>query len=409
MTAQIERDCHRFSILFVDDEEKALKYFSRAFSEDMTVLTASSVEEAIVVLERDADNIGVLITDQRMPDKNGVALLRHVREYYPTITRILTTAYSELDDAIAAVNSGEIFRYITKPWDLRILRGELLQAMDYFVAQHERDLLIKEKLTVWQNLSSTSSLRDLLVMAAGFSHIRHSLHAVNAYLTQLPACLKGFSNNSPDDYQRGDMWEQLEIAIIETHELAKYLLHITEAAIANSGFDDDVEIQDYLHDLLKQRGMSNKINFTAESRNEGLAIKANRILLERLFILMLDSVFGSTPSGMQLSLHIEPIPETHVNYNVPGIRILATVGGADNSLAIDNGNNSTAIFQREMLAIFLVSYHHGGRVVLNEVAGTHQSLEVVLPNEPLATCYKEPEQGWLNNLIVRYEENLIDL
>ena len=119
-TMQTDNDAP-YAILFVDDEEKTRKYFDRAFAREYRVLTAPSVAQARELLEKHGNEIGVLISDQRMPEEKGVVLLRHAREHYPHIVRILTTAYSDLDDAIESVNSGEILRYITKPWDLKLL------------------------------------------------------------------------------------------------------------------------------------------------------------------------------------------------------------------------------------------------------------------------------------------------
>jgi two-component system probable response regulator PhcQ len=102
-------------LLYVDDETLALKYFERLIGELVPVLTADSVESGIAVLKAHGDDIAILITDQRMPGAYGNELLRYAREHHPRIVRLLTTAYSEIDDAIAAINSGEIYRYITKP------------------------------------------------------------------------------------------------------------------------------------------------------------------------------------------------------------------------------------------------------------------------------------------------------
>ncbi|MGB0712375.1 MAG: response regulator, partial [Gammaproteobacteria bacterium] len=128
----------RTAILFVDDEPKALKYFRLAIEKDYPVLTAESVAAALEILEEHAHRIGVLISDQRMPVAAGVTLLKTARERYPAIVRMLTTAYSELDAAVDAVNSGEIHRYIPKPWDIERLRIELVQAMQLFELRQER-------------------------------------------------------------------------------------------------------------------------------------------------------------------------------------------------------------------------------------------------------------------------------
>jgi two-component system, response regulator PhcR len=117
------------SILYVDDEPQSIKYFTRAFGSEFRVLTAGSAAEAerilAVEVQTGSGGVGVLVTDQRMPVETGVQLLARVKENYPAIVRLLTTAYAELSDAVAAVNRGEIHRYIVKPWDIDSLRADL--------------------------------------------------------------------------------------------------------------------------------------------------------------------------------------------------------------------------------------------------------------------------------------------
>jgi len=103
--------------LYVDDEEKSLKYFTRAFEDQFCIFTASNAQDGLRILEEHRDDIGVLMTDQRMPGEKGVWLLEKARHLRPRIIRILVTAYSDMEAAIAAVNTGAIYRYISKPWD----------------------------------------------------------------------------------------------------------------------------------------------------------------------------------------------------------------------------------------------------------------------------------------------------
>src|SRR6185295_11521531 len=133
--------------LYVDDEEKSLKYFTRAFGEKFSVYTATSAAEGYKVLEAHADEIGVLMTDQRMPGEKGVQLLDKARQLRPQIIRILATAYSDLDAAIDAVNTGAIYKYITKPWDVPTLEVTLRRGLEFFIVQRERDQLLQEKMS----------------------------------------------------------------------------------------------------------------------------------------------------------------------------------------------------------------------------------------------------------------------
>src|SRR5664279_2694365 len=84
-------DYKKFAILYVDDEEKSLVNFTRAFGDDFKILTASNAADAYRLIEARAGEIGVLLTDQRMPGEKGVWLLERARQFRPHIIRILVT------------------------------------------------------------------------------------------------------------------------------------------------------------------------------------------------------------------------------------------------------------------------------------------------------------------------------
>lgn len=154
-------------ILFVDDEPMALKYFERLVSPLAPVITASSVEQGKAILRERAGEIAVLVSDQRMPGTHGNELLRFAREFHPGIVRMLTTAYSELGEAIEAINSGEIYRYITKPWELGSLHADLRNALELAELRNQRDFLVREKLLVQQQQMLGNRLAALAMLAAG--------------------------------------------------------------------------------------------------------------------------------------------------------------------------------------------------------------------------------------------------
>ena len=156
------------NILYVDDEAMALKYFERLVGPIAPVLTAISVEEGKEMLRTRGAEIAVLVSDQRMPGAHGNELLRYAREHHPSIVRMLTTAYSEMGEAIEAINSGEIYRYITKPWDLESLRADLKNALELAELRNERDSLVREKMLVQQQQLLASRITELALVCAGF-------------------------------------------------------------------------------------------------------------------------------------------------------------------------------------------------------------------------------------------------
>ena len=121
---------HRHTVLFVDDEVNILRALQRLLrSEDMNVLCASRAEEALEALSRNL--VQVVVSDQRMPEMSGVDLLSRVRERWPDVVRMMLTGYTEMDVAVDAINRGEIYRLITKPWNDDELRATIRQAFDH--------------------------------------------------------------------------------------------------------------------------------------------------------------------------------------------------------------------------------------------------------------------------------------
>ena len=138
-------DYRNCTILYVDDEEKSLKYFARAFSTEFRILTAANAAQAYKLLKEHRDEITLLFSDQRLPGEKGVEFLQQARKLQPAAIRILTTAYSDFDVAIDAVNSAAVFKYVTKPWDIAELERILKGACDLHREQGARDLLIGRK------------------------------------------------------------------------------------------------------------------------------------------------------------------------------------------------------------------------------------------------------------------------
>ena len=149
---EAQYDYRKFAILYVDDEEKSLKGFARAFGDDFRIFTAINAQDGAKLLEEKKDEIAILMTDQRMPGEKGTWLLERAKAVSPSTLRFLVTAYAEFADAVTAVNTGGIFHYVNKPWDPPHLETQLKRAMEFFLIQRENEQLAKEKLEALRNL-----------------------------------------------------------------------------------------------------------------------------------------------------------------------------------------------------------------------------------------------------------------
>src|SRR5882757_5248473 len=132
-------DVKRYPILVVDDEQDNLDAFRFNFRKTFDIVTASGGAEALAVLED--KEVAVVVTDQRMPRMTGVELLREVRVRQPEAVGIILTAFTDVDVLIEAINVGQVYRYITKPWDAKEVRGVLQYAIERFHLQRENKRL----------------------------------------------------------------------------------------------------------------------------------------------------------------------------------------------------------------------------------------------------------------------------
>ncbi|THF63832.1 response regulator [Pseudothauera nasutitermitis] len=115
-------------LMFVDDESRILRSLALQFRRDYEVITQNDPQLALETLRN--ERIDILVSDQRMPGMNGAELLARARTLQPASVRILLTGYSDLDAAVQALNDGEIFRYLTKPWNPQEMAQTIAQAAE---------------------------------------------------------------------------------------------------------------------------------------------------------------------------------------------------------------------------------------------------------------------------------------
>ncbi len=125
-------------VLFVDDEKSILNLVKRTLrKENYFVLLADSAAEAIEILK--SDKVHVVISDQRMPDMSGTELLKKIKHLYPDIVRAVMSGYTSIAAVVDAINEGEVYRFIPKPWeneDLLIAVDQCLKHYDVLCENH---------------------------------------------------------------------------------------------------------------------------------------------------------------------------------------------------------------------------------------------------------------------------------
>jgi len=136
----------KINILYVDDEVDNLKAFKAAFRRDFKIHIVESPAEGRKVL--DEHPIEIILTDQRMPEMTGVEFLESIIPDYPNTMRILITGYSDIDAVIDAINKGQVYRYVSKPWNYDDLKMIIESSYEVYKLRKENKELTEKLIQV---------------------------------------------------------------------------------------------------------------------------------------------------------------------------------------------------------------------------------------------------------------------
>ncbi len=384
-------DYRQFAILYVDDEEKSLKGFARAFNDEFRIFTASNAQDGLKLLEEHRHEIGVLMTDQRMPGEKGVWLLERSRQLEPRMIRILATAYSDMDAAISAVNTGAIYRYVTKPWDPEQLEHTLKRALEFFMVQRERDQLLHEKMSVLHNMMIADRLVSLGLLAAGLSHhIRNALVAVKTFLDLAPAKmaeekadLNGLRN--PDFWK--DYYQNVQGQIEKINNLLKDLWTASESP--SFQFSDTIRLHEVIAsvvDTAKSGFAAKKITVQNQVPDTLPELSVDKPKFYRLFDLLLKDELASLPAGSSVTISAKLLdagakPEilVQISDNGPGLPQEALRVLFDPFVI---RSDTPAEYGIHLMACFFIVYHHGGKIEAKSQEGQGTTFTLRLPLHP---------------------------
>jgi DNA-binding NtrC family response regulator len=152
-----------YKILIVDDEPSNLRALERLFRDDYEVLTAGSGSEALELLLQ--HDVAVLITDQRMPEMTGIELLKKTVPLRPRMVRIILTGYTDVNALVEAINCGQVYRYVGKPWNNEELKLTVQRALEHYETNkkgYELELTNERLVTTIREIQRVATLGSAL-------------------------------------------------------------------------------------------------------------------------------------------------------------------------------------------------------------------------------------------------------
>jgi len=211
------------TILYIDDDESNLLVLKATCAGELNIITATSGAEGLEILA--TQEVAVLLVDQRMPGMTGVEVFEIAQEQFPDAVRILITAYTDLTEAIAAINRGHIRRYLRKPWEPEELKAALREAVEIYQTR-------KKIAELETRMLETERTYALGVVAAGVAHeLRNPLAAMSMNIElariRLDAMNRSLADGSSVDpanlVSLSNAMEKLEAAVENSKKIAEGL------------------------------------------------------------------------------------------------------------------------------------------------------------------------------------------
>lgn len=310
MPATVNQEASRYKILYVDDELLSLKYFQQIVSEDYEVITAPSAEEGLRILNEHHASIGVVVSDQKLHGMQGTSFLSKLRDQYPEIMRILATAYADIGTAVAAINEGAIYHYISKPWEPESLVLTLQRAMERFVLTAERERLLREKADMVRQLITSDRLAGYGVLAEGINHhLRNALVPVEIYLQ-----IAGQGHEEGEEHDVEFLTQLHTAARTQVRRITEMLDRLASVSRARDASDEELvsveqvwnEVQGQLAGAIEEKGVS--VQLTVEP---GLpAVRCNHSRLSYIMRLLVEDELAHLQPGMEMQILLRQETET---------------------------------------------------------------------------------------------------
>lgn len=306
---------------------------------------------------------------------------------------MLATAYADLDAVIAAVNTGAVYKYVTKPWDPPQLEMTIKRGLDFFMLRQERDGLLKEKMAVLHHMMIADRVVSMGLLAAGLSHhIRNSLVAVKTFMDLAPAKLQeenvDLNNLKNPDFWK-DYYQSVQTQVEKINDLLKDLWLASEKAPAH--FSDEIRLHQFLTPLLeavKPAFDARKIRVQNDIPVDLPPVLVDKPKFVRLFELLFKDELVSLPEGSQVTLSAGASPESssgrrevfvEVRNDGPGLSAEALRLLFDPFVARSDSPQEYGI---SLMACYFIARHHGGKIEARKAEPQGTIFRLTLPVDP---------------------------
>ncbi len=383
-----------FGILYVDDEAKSLKYFHEIFEDIAPIYTAHNADEGFRLFEDHRDEIGVIISDQRMPGQSGISFLERVREIDERPLRMLVTAFTDLNMAVDALNCGLLYSYLTKPWEPDELGGKLSRALENFSLKAERDELLRDKAAAFQQLMMAEKAATIGVLSSGLNHhMRNALTVIQPFFDMIPGQLQdeiGSGMSPKDTFFWSEYYQDVGQQLNRITAILSNLSEGTGCRCEEDGLNrrEEVDVAELMESAsIEVLGGDSSITFNLH-KEEGLpVISADDQKISRMAHLLLQEA--------RMNIEKEGVIEVIIShcransFKEGAVRVKCTDNGkpisdSDRKRLFDpfyvRANRPSEVGMN-LMTCYLTVFQHGGTIKATGDENGRNTIELTLPVE----------------------------
>lgn len=278
----------KHTLLCVDDEVDNVDALERLFRRSYKVLKATSGSEALEILKQEPASI--IISDQKMPHMSGVQFLSHSREIVPDAIRILLTGYTDIESVIDAVNTGEVYRYMTKPWDPVDLVNTIQKATEKIDLRSE---------VIAKNKKLEKALEELKILDQAKSQfmilINHELKTPLTVMTSFLDLLKESDLNA----EQKKYIQRIEGGCQRLTNLIQDSLELVSAEMRQMPVEKNkVDVVELLKKVWKKtEKQASEKDLSLSIKEKSFTIESDRNVLEHVFNRLIDNAVKFAEKG----------------------------------------------------------------------------------------------------------------
>lgn len=291
-----------YEILLVDDESDNVEALGRLFRKDYIVHKALSGIEALKILENHPQ-ISLILTDQRMPEMTGVELLKKSIKTHPHSFRILLTGYTDIESIVESINSGEVYRYLSKPWDPIDLKNTIDKAVEKFRLRKE---------LVEKNAQLELALGELKTLDQAKTNFMILInHELKTPLTIISSFLDLLKESDLNDEQKLYV-DRIDKSRLRLHQMVEASMDLISAETGKVTIQKkSIKTRKVADEIFEEfQNLKNHEKYELLSDITEGSVKIDIAIVKKVANRLLDNAIKFTPDSKKIELNIQNIEGT---------------------------------------------------------------------------------------------------